>query len=257
VTETSRCPQCGTISTGAGPRGLCPACLLGLAFDADAEAGPDDDPSLPGPVYRVLTVLSSDHDRTTYLGEQGETRRLVTLDVVRIPPAGFEDSLGGCQERLRTLMRWRHRGAPPVIDGRLTPSGDFCVVSDYVNGQRLDRYCEAQQLNQTVRAPLFRAVCDTIADAHRNHVCHGRLSPDLVVAAGPSEGLRTFVLGFSVTPGWTPTVADDVAGLKTVARAMGWRDVESQRRTSVDAIREAVCQGRSGGDEDGKGTEGC
>jgi serine/threonine protein kinase len=232
-------------ATGAGPRRLCPLCLLGLALDAGEEIESDDDPSLPGPVYRVLTVLSSEHDRTTYLAEQGETRRLVTLDVVTIPPAGSGDSLAGCRDRLRALMRWRHRGVPRVSDGRLSPSGDFYVVSDYVNGQRLDRYCEVRQMDSATRARLLSEVCDIIADAHRNGVCHGRLRPDLVVAVGSREEVRAIVLGFSVTPGWTPTVADDVAGLKTVARALGWRGLDGPPPTTVDAVCEAVRQGWS------------
>jgi hypothetical protein len=243
VSEASRCPQCGAISPGAGPRSLCPACLLGLAFVGDAGAEPDDDPSFPGPVYRVLTVLASEHDRTTYLAEQGDTRRLVALDIVRLPQTGFEDCLDGCRERLRALMRWTHRGAARVIDGRLSPSGEFCVASEYVNGPRLDRYCEGRRLDRENRARLFSAVCDTIADAHRNHVCHGRLRPDLVVAVGSREDVRAFVLGFSVTPGRTPTVADDVAGLESVARAMGSRRTEGSPWTSVDAIREGARQG--------------
>jgi hypothetical protein len=245
VAEPSRCPRCGTPATAAGQRSVCPACLLALALVAGEEIEPDDDPSLPGPVYRVLTVLSSEHDRTTYLAEQGGTRRLVTLDVVTIPTGSAEASLAGCRERLHALLRWRHRGVPCVIDGRLSPSGDFYVVSDHVNGQRLDRYCEARQLDWATRGRLFGAVCDTVADAHRNRVCHGRLRPDLVVAAGSGEDARTFVLGFSVTPGRVPTVAEDVAGLETVARSIGWRGGDGSPVASVDAVCEAVCRQRT------------
>ena len=249
MTETSRCPRCGTHSAGAGERSLCPACLLGLALDpgaeadADVEAGPDVDPSLPGPAYRVLTVLSSEPDRTTYLAEQDDTRRMVTLDVVSIPPAGGPDSLAGCRERLRALVRWSARGAARVIDGRVTPSGDFCVVSVYVRGQRLDRYCEARHMAPGARERLFSAVCDTMADAHRHGVYHGRLRPDLVVAAGSGDAARPIVLGFSVTPGRVPTAADDVAGLEAIARAMGWRGADGPPCASVAGIRDAALIG--------------
>ena len=200
MTETSRCPRCGAKSTAADLQSLCPACLFGLALDADADDEADADPSPPGPVYRVLTVLASEDDRATYLAEQDDTRRMVTLDVVSIPPAGGPDSLAGCRERLRALVRWSARGAARVIDGRVTPSGDFCVVSVYVRGQRLDRYCEARHMAPGARERLFSAVCDTMADAHRHGVYHGRLRPDLVVAAGSGDAARPIVLGFSVTP---------------------------------------------------------
>lgn len=256
MTATSRCRQCGTVSAGAGERGLCPACLLGLALEANADDGADDDGSFPGPVYRVLTVLSSECDRTTYLAEQDDTRRTVTLDVVKISPEGDPDTLAECRERLRALLRWRARGAAHVIDGRVTPAGDFCVVSVYVKGQRLDRYCDSRKLGPEERRRLFAAICDTMADAHRNRVCHGRLRPDLVVATGSGDDARPTVLGFSLTPGRAPTVADDVAGLESIARAMGWRRAGLPPCTSVDAVREAVCRGWPGVDRDrAKGEE--
>ena len=40
--ELKTCPQCGAKLSGDGPAGSCPACLLGLAFDATADANEAD-----------------------------------------------------------------------------------------------------------------------------------------------------------------------------------------------------------------------
>ena len=166
-------------------------------------------------------MLSTEDDRTTYLAEDVETRRLVTLDVVRLPQDGRDDALRQCRARLRSLMRWSHPGVPRVIGGELSPSGDFCVVSHYVKGQRLDRYCDEQQVDGAGRARLFAFVREIVASGHRSGVCHGRLRQDLVMVSGSSRDPKPVVLGYSVTPGRTPSAEDDAAGLDAVARELG------------------------------------
>jgi hypothetical protein len=217
VTQPTRCPQCGSRSSGDGPPGLCPACLLGLAVGAGVDADLDEEPDLSGPPCRVVTVLSAEDDRTTYLAEEVETRRLVMLDVVRLPRDGREEALRQCRARLRSLMRWSHPGVPRVVGGQLGPSGDFCVVSHYVKGQRLDRYCDESRIDSASRARLFAVVRETVASGHRSGVCHGRLRGDLLIVSGPSRDPRPVVLGYSVTPGRTLSVNDDAAGLDAIA----------------------------------------
>jgi hypothetical protein len=220
VTQSTRCPRCGSRWSGAGPPSLCPACLLGLALDAGVDAALDDESDPVAPPCRVVTVLSMEDDRTTYLAEDGDTRRLVTLDVVRLPEDGREAVVRQWCARLRLLMRWSHPGVPRVIGGQVSPSGDFCVVSHYVKGQRLDRFCDEKQVEATPRAGLFALVREIVETGHRNGVCHGRLRPDHVIVAGSSRDPRPVVLGYSVTPGRTPSEGDDTAGLEAVARAL-------------------------------------
>jgi hypothetical protein len=220
VTEPTRCPHCGAQSSGTEPPSLCPACLLGLALDANLDADQDDGSDLAGPPCRVVTVLSTEDDRTTYLAEDVDTRRLVTLDIVRLPQESRDEALRLCRARLRSLIRWSHPGVPRVVGGEVSPSGDFCVVSHYVKGQRLDRYCDEKQVDAESRAGLFAVVRETVASGHRRGVCHGRLRPDLVIVSGSSRDPRPVVLGYSVTPGRAPAAEHDNAGLAAVARAL-------------------------------------
>jgi hypothetical protein len=220
VTHLTRCPQCGSRWSGPGSPGLCPACLLRLAVDAGVDDDLDNEPDLAGPPCRVVTVLSTEDDRTTYLAEDVGTRRLLTLDVVRMPHDGRDEALRWCRARLQTLMRWSHPGVPRVIGGEVSPSGDFCVVSHYVKGQRLDRYCDDKQLVAAARAHLFAVVAEIVASGHRSGVCHGRLRPDLLIVSGSSRDPRPVVLGYSVTPGRTPAADDDAAALDAIARGL-------------------------------------
>lgn len=240
MTDRLHCAKCGTASAGSALRSLCPSCLLQLALEPGDGAERADEEAPPDEAYRVQTVLASGHDRVSYLAEHTGTRRLVTLDVVRLPPAGEDRELGRCAERLRALVRWTHPCAARVLEGRHTPSGDFCVVAEFVAGPRLDRYCESRRVDAATRASLFDVVCETVTDGHRHGICHGRLRPELVVATGSGRGVVPIVLGYSITPGHTPTVADDVSGLVALARSMGWPGPPGTPVSSVDGLRDAA-----------------
>ena len=240
MTEATTCPRCGGTSPGVGRFGHCPSCLLGLALGADDGSGPSELANGRAPVYRVLTILSSEPDRTTYLAEQDETRRLVTLDVVRLVRAPGDDDPAWLADRLRALTSWAQPGAPCVIDGRTTPSGDFCVVAGYAAGPALDRYCEAHSLDGQSRARLFAQVCDIVSDGHRHGVCHGRLRPDLVIAKVTRDEVVPLILGYSMLPDRVPAVEDDILALEQVARAMGWQCPLGRSWRSVEALLAAA-----------------
>jgi hypothetical protein len=240
--DDRRCPGCGTSISAASPGGLCPSCLFALALPGGEDTAKADEDILPGPVYRVLAVLASDTDRTTYLAEQDEPRRMVTLDVVRLgDQAGAAEA---CQRRVRLLGRLRHPSMARVLEGRLMPSGDFCVVARHVPGRRLDQYCGAKRLPAAERARLFLALCDVVAFAHGQGVCHGRLGPAAVVVSEGAGHRVVTLAGFTVTPGHEPVVLDDVAGLLAIARAAGWKAAGGGRGWgSLDALCAAVSGG--------------
>lgn len=240
MTDATTCPRCGGTSPGVGRFGHCPSCLLGLALGTDEESECGEPANGRAPVYRVLTILASEPDRTTYLAEQDETRRLVTLDVVRIARAPGGDDPAWLADRLRALTSWAQPGVPRVIDGRTTPSGDFCVVAEYATGPALDRYCETHRVDGQSRARLFARVCDVVSDGHRHGVCHGRLRPDLVIAAGTRDEIVPLVLGYSMLPDRVPAVEDDILALEQVARAMGWQGPPGHPWRSVNGLLAAA-----------------
>lgn len=196
---------------------------------------------LPGPVYKVLTVLASESARTTYLAEEDGTRRLLTLDVVRTARIADGAEPDWTDDRLRALTRWSHPGVPRVIDGRRTASGDYCVIAHHASGPPLDRYCETRRLDGPSRARLFAQVCETVSDGHRHGVSHGRLRPDLVVAGAAGDEVVPLILGYSMLPERVPTVEDDVPALEVLARAMGWQGPPGRAWRSVEELAAAAC----------------
>ncbi len=236
MADQAGCSRCGGTSPGIGKAGLCPSCLLGLGFGADEAPEGGEPPNAPALVYRVLTVLSSEPARTMYLAEQEGTRRLLTLDVVRTTRLAGDADPAWIDERLRALTGWSHPSVPPVVDGRRTATGDYCVVAHYACGPPLDRFCRGRRLDGPARARLFARVCDGVADGHRHGVCHGRLRPDLVIAGAAGDEIVPLILGYSMPGEQVPTVEDDISALALLARAMGWQGPPGRVWRSVDDL---------------------
>lgn len=237
------CPQCGATKGAADLGGLCPSCLLGLALEADEEPVAEDDGWPSGPLYRVLTVLSSEPGRTTYLAEQAQSGGLVALDLVRLPESEAGQALARCQARLHALLRWSHPAVPQVIEGRPTPAGDFCVVSRYVAGTPLARFCSTRSLGGPARANLFARVADAVASGHEQGLCHGRLLPDVVIASGSGSDAAPVVTGYSAIPDRDPVLDEDISGLEALARAMGWNGERVAAWPSLGDLRAAASRG--------------
>jgi hypothetical protein len=67
------CPRCGRVLTPDAPKGLCPACLLVIAMQAEA-LGPLDATSEAGGLFAVPTE-SSKRDRDEENRRRAEERR--------------------------------------------------------------------------------------------------------------------------------------------------------------------------------------
>ena len=87
------------------------------------------------------------------------------------------------------LAGLEHPALTRLLDGGVTAVGAPYLVMEYVDGQSIDRYCDAQQLDLPGRLRLFAQVCDGVAYAHRNLVLHRDLKPSnvLVTADGHAK----------------------------------------------------------------------
>jgi hypothetical protein len=115
-----------------------------------------------------------------------------------------------------------------------------------VNGPRIDRYCRGARVDGASRAHLFAAVCDAVAHAHAAGVCHGRLGPDMVVVQSGKDGAATpIVIGYRASCDPLRAAGADLVGLEAIARAIGWSAEPGPGLTSIDALRNAVCEALS------------
>jgi serine/threonine protein kinase len=86
----------------------------------------------------------------------------------------------------QVLAGLTHANIAALIDGGSTADGLPYLVMEYVEGIRIDRYCEKHKSTITERLKLFRDVCAAVQYAHGNLVVHRDLKAGniLVTAEG-------------------------------------------------------------------------
>ncbi|MGY1459249.1 protein kinase domain-containing protein [Luteimonas sp. A534] len=165
---------------------------------ASAHTGPDD-PLAPGwpqagtaPLhegaridaaqagqYRILRLLGEGGMGVVYLAERddGNARQLVALKLLASTgPQGERLALRMVEER-RILASLHHPNIAHLLDGGSTGDGQPFIALEYVEGERIDRWCQARALPLRERVTLFLKVCAAVEHAHQRLVIHRDLKP--------------------------------------------------------------------------------
>ena len=79
------------------------------------------------------------------------------------------------------LARLRHPHIAQLLDAGVSPSGQPYLVLEHVDGEPIDRYCDARRLDVEARLRLFLDVLAAVAHAHANLVVHRDLKPSNVL----------------------------------------------------------------------------
>jgi tetratricopeptide (TPR) repeat protein len=81
------------------------------------------------------------------------------------------------------LARLRHPHIAQLVDAGISPQGQPFLVLEHVDGDRIDRHCEARDLPLEARLRLFLDVVEAVAHAHANLIVHRDLKPSNVLVA--------------------------------------------------------------------------
>ncbi len=112
------------------------------------------------------------------------TQRQVAL---KLPFGPFRGDLATRIAREREILATLdHPHIARLYDAGVTADGQPFLALEYVDGQRIDRYCEQHQLDVAARLQLFLQVARAVAHAHAQLVVHRDIKPSnlLVDAAG-------------------------------------------------------------------------
>ena len=85
------------------------------------------------------------------------------------------------------LAGLEHPNITRLLDGGMTDDGQPYLVMDYVDGIRLDSYCDDRKLTIRQRLELFLKVCAAVSYAHRSLVVHRDLKPGNIMVAADGE----------------------------------------------------------------------
>ena len=86
-----------------------------------------------------------------------------------------------------TAALGKHPNIASLIDAGSTEDGLLYLVVDYVDGQRIDEWCDSKKLTNDQRLDLFLQVCDAVQFAHQNAVIHRDLKPSNVLVSREGE----------------------------------------------------------------------
>lgn len=141
--------------------------------------------------YRIIRELGQGGMGTVYLAERsdGEYVQQIALKTLHVG-AAFNPAL---IERLRAerqiLAQLQHPNIARLLDGGTDSTGRPFLAMEYVDGERIDRWCEKHKLDVAARVRLFLQVCDAVQYAHQQLVIHRDIKPSniLVDAAGSGK----------------------------------------------------------------------
>ena len=153
--------------------------LKGPAGPVPVPAGPLEDQRI-GP-YRIERVLGRGGMGVVYLASrEDDYRQQVALKLLSWN-LGQAETLARFYNERQILASLQHPGIARLLDGGSTEDGLPYFVMEYVEGERIDAYCDSQNLSVRQRLGLFNEVCDIVHFAHQNLVVHRDLKANNIL----------------------------------------------------------------------------
>ncbi len=102
---------------------------------------------------------------------------------LKIMAAQLLDKEGAARFRAerQILANLQHPHITRLVDGGTTDEGLPYLVMSYVEGERVDLFCDRKALSVAQRLRLFTEICEAVDFAHRNLVVHRDLKPSNIL----------------------------------------------------------------------------
>lgn len=152
------------------------------------DAGARIDAAQPGQ-YRILRLLGEGGMGMVYLAERddGGSRQSVALKLLGGGVTRRDLLTARMAEERRILALLNHPNIAHLLDGGFTADGQPFIAMEYVEGKRIDTWCEARALPLHARLRLFRKVCAAVEHAHQRLVIHRDLKPANILVSADGE----------------------------------------------------------------------
>jgi serine/threonine-protein kinase len=156
--------------------------LRGDGFLEVALARADDDSRAGERVgaYTLLSTIGRGGMGNVWLAERNDGRfeRRVAIKFLNRALIGGADWF---RREGRILARLAHRHIAQLLDAGVSGAGEPYLVLEHVDGEAIDRYCDAHALDVPARLRLFLDVLDAVAHAHATLIVHRDIKPSNVL----------------------------------------------------------------------------
>jgi len=159
----------------------------GDATGGDGDPAQDGGGTLAGQVFGAYTLerlLGRGGMGAVWIARRSDGRFEGTVAVKLLNAALIGHA---AEERFRregqVLARLAHSHITRLLDAGVGANGQPYLVLEIVDGERIDRYCDARHLGVDARLALFLDVLDAVAHAHANLIVHRDIKPENVLVA--------------------------------------------------------------------------
>ncbi len=151
--------------------------------------------------YQVVSRIGTGGFSSVYLAQPREDpSQQVAIKVLQrgLPTPDVRRRL---VQESQILARLNHPYIARLLGTGATQDGEPYFVMEYVDGEPIDRYCDANRLTIPQRLKLFRLVCSAVDYAHHNLVIHRDIKPsNLLVTKTGSPKLLDFGIAKLLQP---------------------------------------------------------
>lgn len=133
-------------------------------------------------IYQTISLLGRGGMGSVYLAERddGQYKQKVAVKVLA-QHLGGEDFEARFRVERQLLAQMNHPNIVRLLDGGIASTGEPYLVTEYVEGIALDKYCDRHKLGLSQRIGLFLQVCSAVDHAHQNLVVHRDLKPSNIL----------------------------------------------------------------------------
>lgn len=146
--------------------------------------------------YRIICEVGRGGMGTVFaaLRDDGEFEQKAAVKIIR---RGLNTNMIARrfrQER-QILASLEHANIARLLDGGMSEEGLPFYAMEFIEGEPIDQYCRAKELNVTARLELFRQVCAAVSYAHRRLIVHRDLKPSNILV---TESGQVKLLDFGI-----------------------------------------------------------
>ena len=136
--------------------------------------------------YKVVSHIGSGGMGEVYLAHDQKLNRQVALKLVRFGTGG-EEAARHFQREAQILASLNHLNIAQLYGAEIIPDGFSFLIMEYVEGVRIDKYCDDNQLSVRDRLEMFRRVCGAVHYAHQRLIIHRDIKPANILITKEGE----------------------------------------------------------------------
>ena len=156
-----------------------------------AELGRDDEQPLPTGyrlgVYQIDRMIARGGMGVVYLGRREDCSFSRDVAIKCLYRAEADELVDWFHNERRILETLDHPNIVKSLDAGTSEAGDLYLVMEYVDGRRIDDFCDRSHLSVEERLRLFLRVCSAVEFAHERSIIHQDLKPANILVTAEGE----------------------------------------------------------------------